>query len=73
MLDHIMQFRSVVAGAFEYKRPEEVIGSIDDNILVPVEAKLRELSCDTGQGFQITRIGRAAHLSASIHVANAFA
>jgi hypothetical protein len=44
MLDHIMQFRSVITGAFVYKKPEEVIGSINDNILAPVEAKLKELS-----------------------------
>jgi hypothetical protein len=44
MLDHIKRFPSVVAGAFEYENPEEVIGSINDCILKPVEAKLKELS-----------------------------
>jgi hypothetical protein len=43
MLDHIRRFPWVVAGAFEYETAEEVIGSINDSILDPVEAKLREL------------------------------
>ena len=44
MFDHIRQFRSVVTGAFKYKNPEEVIKSIGDKILKPVEQKLKELS-----------------------------
>jgi hypothetical protein len=44
MFDHIRQFRSVVTGAFEYENSEEVIKSISDKILKPVEAKLKELS-----------------------------
>ena len=39
MFDHIRQFRSVVTGAFKYKNPEEVIKSIGDKILKPVEKK----------------------------------
>jgi len=44
MLDHIRRFPWVIDGAFEYETVEEVIGSIDDSILNPVEAKRRELS-----------------------------
>jgi len=44
MLDHIRRFPWVIDGAFEYETVEEVIGSINDSILNPVEAKLRELS-----------------------------
>ena len=44
MFDHIRRFSSVVPGAFEYETPEEVLGSIKDGILEPVEAKLKELS-----------------------------
>jgi hypothetical protein len=44
MFDHIRGFSSVVPGAFEYETPEEVLGSIKDGILGPVEAKLKELS-----------------------------
>jgi hypothetical protein len=44
MFDHLRQFRSVVTGAFEYEKPEEVIKSINDKILNLVEAKLKELS-----------------------------
>jgi len=43
MFYHIRRFSSVVPGAFEYETPEEVIGSIKDGIIEPVEAKLREL------------------------------
>ena len=43
MFDHIRRFSSVVPGAFEYETPEEVIGSIKDGIIEPVEPKLREL------------------------------
>jgi hypothetical protein len=43
MFDHIGRFSSVVPSAFEYETPEEVIGSIKDGIIEPVEAKLREL------------------------------
>jgi hypothetical protein len=44
MFDHVRRFRSVVSGAFKYKNPEEVIKSIGDEILKPVERKLKELS-----------------------------
>jgi uncharacterized protein YjbI with pentapeptide repeats len=44
MFDHIRRFPWVVDGAFEYENPEEVMESINDNILKPVEAKLKELS-----------------------------
>ena len=44
MFDHIRRFSSVVPGAFEYESPEEVIESIKDSIIEPVEAKLEELS-----------------------------
>jgi hypothetical protein len=44
MLDHIRRFPWVIDGAFEYETAEEVIGSINDSILNPVEAKLKELS-----------------------------
>jgi uncharacterized protein YjbI with pentapeptide repeats len=44
MLDHIRRFPWVIDGAFEYETPEEVIESINENVLKPVEAKLKELS-----------------------------
>ena len=44
MFDHIRRFPWVLSGAFEYDNPEEVIESINDNILEPIEAKLKELS-----------------------------
>jgi hypothetical protein len=44
MFDHIRRFPWVIDGAFEYENPEEVMESINDNILKPVEAKLKELS-----------------------------
>jgi uncharacterized protein YjbI with pentapeptide repeats len=44
MLDHIKRYPWVVAEAFEYENAEEVIGSINDSILDPVEAKLRQLA-----------------------------
>jgi hypothetical protein len=43
MFDHIRRFPWVLDGAFEYENPEEVIESINDSILEPVESKLREL------------------------------
>ena len=43
MFDHIRRFPWVLDGAFEYDNPAEVIRSINDNILEPLEAKLREL------------------------------
>ena len=48
MLDHIRHFPWVVAAAFEYETVEEVIGSINDGILNPVEAKLKKLSPQRG-------------------------
>jgi hypothetical protein len=44
MFDGIRSYTWVLGGAFEYENPEEVIKSINDNILLPVEAKLKELS-----------------------------
>ena len=44
MFDHIRRFPWVLDGAFEYEDSEEVIESINDNILKPIEAKLRELT-----------------------------
>jgi hypothetical protein len=44
MFDHLRQFRSVVTGAFKYENNEEVVESINEIILEPVEAKLKELS-----------------------------
>ena len=44
MFDHLRNFRSVVTGAFKYENNEEVIRSINESILEPVEAKLKELS-----------------------------
>jgi hypothetical protein len=44
MFDHIRRFPWIVTGAFEYENPEEVIKSINGNIIKPVGAKLKELS-----------------------------
>jgi uncharacterized protein YjbI with pentapeptide repeats len=44
MFDHIRQFPWVLDGAFEYENPDEVVKSISDRILEPLEAKLRELA-----------------------------
>jgi hypothetical protein len=44
MFDHIRRFPWVIPGAFEYETAAEIIGSIKDKILDPVEAKLRELA-----------------------------
>ena len=44
MFDGIRPYTWVLEGAFEYENPEEVIDSINDGILEPVEAKLKELS-----------------------------
>jgi hypothetical protein len=44
MFDHIRRYPWVLKGAFAYKNAKEAIESIDDKILEPVEAKLRELS-----------------------------
>ena len=44
MFDHIRRYPWVLDGAFEYEGTEEVIESINDSILEPVEAKLRGLS-----------------------------
>jgi hypothetical protein len=44
MFDYIRRFPWIVTGAFEYENPEEVIKSINGNIIKPVEAKLKELS-----------------------------
>jgi hypothetical protein len=44
MLDHIRRFPWVLDDAFEYQNPAEVIESINDCILEPLEAKLGELT-----------------------------
>jgi hypothetical protein len=44
MFDHIRRFPWVLDGAFEYETTEEVVGAINDSILGPVEAKVRELA-----------------------------
>ena len=43
MFDHIRRFPWVLDGAFEYENSKEIIESINDSILEPVEAKLRAL------------------------------
>jgi hypothetical protein len=43
MLDHFKQFRSVVENTYEYEDLAEVIASIKDNIILPAEAKVKEL------------------------------
>jgi uncharacterized protein YjbI with pentapeptide repeats len=43
MLDFIRKFSSVVEDTFEYENEQEVIASIKENIIVPAEAKVREL------------------------------
>lgn len=47
MLDHIRRFPWVIEGALEYETPQEVIASIKDSILEPVEGKLREIAKQT--------------------------
>jgi hypothetical protein len=44
MFDHIRRFPWVLDGAFEYENPEEVIESINDKILEPIEAKFKSTS-----------------------------
>jgi hypothetical protein len=44
MLDHIRRFPWVIDGAFEYENAQEVIASITENIIDPVEHKLKELA-----------------------------
>ena len=43
MLDFIRKFASVVKDTFQYENEQEVITSIKENIIVPAEAKVREL------------------------------
>jgi hypothetical protein len=43
MLDYIRRFRSVVENTYQYENVEEVIASIDENIIFPAEAKVKEL------------------------------
>jgi hypothetical protein len=43
MLDNIRLYRSVVENTYEYESLEDVIASIEENIIVPAEAKVREL------------------------------
>jgi hypothetical protein len=42
-LDDIRHYRSVVGTAYEYDSVDEVIDSIKEKIIVPTEAKVREL------------------------------
>jgi hypothetical protein len=43
MLDFLRMYPWVVKGIYEYENEEEVIASIKENIIVPAEAKVREL------------------------------
>jgi hypothetical protein len=43
MLDFIRKFSSVVKNTFEYENEQEVIASIKEQLIVPAEAKVREL------------------------------
>ena len=43
MLDYIRRFMSVVENTYAYEDVEEVIASIEENIILPAEAKVREL------------------------------
>jgi hypothetical protein len=43
MLDYIRAYRSVVEKTYEYESKEELIASIQENIIVPAEAKVKEL------------------------------
>jgi uncharacterized protein YjbI with pentapeptide repeats len=43
MLDHITRFPWVIKGAYEYEREAEVIASIQENVVGPAEAKVKEL------------------------------
>ena len=43
ILDYIRSYQSVVSKTYEYETVEEVISSIQENIIAPVEAKLRQL------------------------------
>jgi Pentapeptide repeats (8 copies) len=43
MLDYIRAYRSVVEETYEYESMEELIASIKENVIVPAEAKVKEL------------------------------
>ena len=43
MLDTIRLYRSVVDGTYEYENVGEVVASIQENIILPAEAKVKEL------------------------------
>jgi uncharacterized protein YjbI with pentapeptide repeats len=43
MLDYIRAYKSVVENTYEYDSSEELIASIKENIIVPAEAKVKEL------------------------------
>lgn len=43
MLDYIRRYRSIVRNTYENEEVEEVIASIQENIIVPAEEKVREL------------------------------
>jgi uncharacterized protein YjbI with pentapeptide repeats len=44
MLDHLRMYPWVVTGAYEYENDKELIASIQENIIGPAEAKVRELA-----------------------------
>jgi hypothetical protein len=43
MLDHIRRYPSVVKNTFESHTLEDVIASIEENIILPAEARVNEL------------------------------
>jgi hypothetical protein len=43
MLDYIRRYPSVVANVYEYESVEELIASINENVVGPAEAKVQEL------------------------------
>ena len=43
MLDDLMAYRSVVEKIYKYESLEEVIASIEENVIDPAEAKVKEL------------------------------
>ena len=48
MLDKIRKFPWVIKDIYEYENAEEVIASIKENIILPAEAKVRELRPNAG-------------------------
>lgn len=43
MLDHIRRYPWVITGAYEYEDGEEVMASIEENVIGPAETKVKEL------------------------------